>query len=83
MADYTVSIGPNKLKLLRYFYPDVDTALASILNRQFRRYMSTVLRRETEYRGDLSEVRKAELIAAIQNLPTVEEREAANVPPTV
>jgi hypothetical protein len=74
MADYTVTIGAAKAKILKYYYHTVDDAIDDIINKQIRRMARSVIEKETEYRGNLSEARKAEIIAAIQDLPTYQDR---------
>ena len=77
MADFTVTLGVNKIKVLEYFYPTVADALDAIITRQLKRMAKTVIEKETEYRGDLSELRKQQIIDAIADLPTYAERMAA------
>jgi len=77
MADYTITLGPNKEQILNYFFPDVDAALDAIITRQLKRMAKSIIEKETEYRGDLDDLRKQQIIDAIVDLPTYAERMAA------
>jgi hypothetical protein len=73
MADYTITLGPNKEKLLLYAYPDIATALDAIVTQELETILDNVINNETEYRTELDKTRKEEIVALIQDLPTYNE----------
>lgn len=77
MADYTVTLGPAKEAVVRYFYLTVDDFLDYVVTKALKRMVSTIIENETEYNPRLDETRKEEILALLETIPTLEDRLAA------